>query len=51
MGRKRTRKPSATWDMVIDKLVEEKMLPKKMTRQAFKKQWEKHVPDIPWNTI
>jgi hypothetical protein len=48
---KRTRKNNATWNWVIDKLVEEKLLPKKITRQAFKKQWKKYVPGICWKTI
>lgn len=49
--RKRTRKNSASWDMVIDKLVEEKLLTKKITHQAFRKSLEKHLPDTPWNKI
>jgi hypothetical protein len=49
--RKRTRKNSASWDMVIDKLVEEKLLTKKITHQAFRKSLEKHLPDTPWNKV
>lgn len=48
---KRTRKNSATWDMVIDKLVEEKLLPTKITPQAFRKSLKKHLPDIPWEKV
>ena len=49
--RKRTRKNSATLDMVIDKLVEEKLLPKKITHQAFKKSLKKHLPDYSWDEV
>ncbi|MFI5329903.1 MAG: hypothetical protein ACHQ2F_02530 [Desulfobaccales bacterium] len=49
--RKRTRKPSATWEMVIDKLVEEKLLPRKISPQAFKKSLKKHFPDYPWKKV
>lgn len=49
--RKRTRKTSATWDMVIDKLVEENLLPTKITRQAFRKWLKNHFPDYPWEKV
>jgi len=49
--RKRTRKPSATWEMVIDNLVEEKLLPVQITPQAFKKTLKKHFPEFPWNKV
>ena len=48
---KRTRKNYATWDMVIDTLVEEKLWPRKTTRQAFKKFLNERFPDIPWDEI
>ncbi len=49
--RKRTRRNSATWDMVIDKLVEEKLLTRKISPQAFKKSLKKHLPDTPWDEV
>lgn len=49
--KKRTRKNSATWNMVIDELVKEGLLPQKITPQAFKKSLKKHFPDIPWDEI
>jgi hypothetical protein len=50
-GKKRTRKPSATWEMVIDILVKEKLLPKKITPQALKQSLKKHFPDYAWVTV
>jgi sirohydrochlorin ferrochelatase len=49
--RKRTRKNSATWDMVIDKLVEESLLTRKITHQAFRQWLKRHFPDYPWNKV
>lgn len=49
--RKRTRKISATWDMVIDKLVKEQLLTRKITRQAFRNSLRKHFPDYPWDKV
>jgi hypothetical protein len=49
--RKRTRKNSATWDMVIDKLVDEKLLPKKITPQALRGCLKRHFPDFPWHMV
>lgn len=49
--RKRTRKNFATWDIVIDNLVEEKLLPDKITPQAFRKWLKKHFHDYPWNKV
>lgn len=49
--RKRTRNPSATWEMVIDNLVEEKLLPEKITPQALKKSLKKRFPDYPWDKV
>lgn len=47
----RTRKNSATWKMVIDKLVEESLLTKKITRQAFREWLKRHFPDYPWDNV
>jgi len=47
--RKRTRKNSATWDWVIEKLVEEGLLTKKISQQAFKKMLKGRWPDYPWH--
>jgi len=49
--RKRTRRPSATWEMVIDNLVKEKLLPEKITPQALKKSLKKQFPDYPWDKV
>jgi len=49
--RKRTRKISATWDMVIDQLVKEQLLTRIITRQAFRNSLRKHFPDYPWNKV
>lgn len=50
-GKKRTRKPSATWNMVIDTLVEEKLLSNKITYQAFKKWLKQHFYDYLWDNV
>lgn len=49
--RERTRKYYTPMDMVIDKLVEEGLLSKKISHQAFKKMLMNHLPDFPWNKI
>lgn len=49
--RKRIKKPSATWTMVIDKLTDEKLLPRKITRQAFKKLLKIHFPYFHWDKV
>lgn len=49
--RKRIRKSSETWDWVIDKLVEAGLLTKKISPQAFKKMWRKHLPDYPLDKV
>jgi hypothetical protein len=48
---KRTRKIFTTWKMVIDKLVEDKLLPRKITSQAFKKGLKKHFSDYSWEKV
>jgi hypothetical protein len=47
--RKITKKNSASWNTVINKLVEEGLLPKKISHQAFKKALKSHFPDFPWD--
>lgn len=49
--RKRIRKNLITWEMIIDQLVEEELLSKKITRQGFKDLLKKHFPDYPWNKV
>lgn len=49
--RKRIRKNSATWEMVIDKLVEERLLTRKISPQAFKEWLKRHFPDYPWGKV
>ncbi len=48
---KRVRKDHASWDYVIDKLVEEGLLSKKISRQAFKEMLKRHHPDYPWDKV
>jgi hypothetical protein len=47
----RTRKNSAPWNRVIEKLVEEGLLPKKISHQALKKRLRNKYPDYPWDKV
>lgn len=49
--RKRTRKNSAPWDLVIEKMVAEGLLTKKISHQAFKEMLKRRWPDYPWNKV
>lgn len=49
--RKRTRKNSAPWDSVIEKMVNEGLLTKKISHQAIKKMLKRRWPNYPWDEI
>jgi hypothetical protein len=49
--RKRTRKERNSWDWVIGKLVEEGLLPRKITHQALKKMLKNRYPEWPWEAV
>lgn len=47
----KTRKDFAPWDWVIEKLVEEGFLPKKISRQALKRLLKNRYPYYPWDEV
>jgi hypothetical protein len=51
MRKSRTRKNSAPLDWVIEKLVEEGLLMKKISHQAFKIMLKRRWPDYPWDKV